>query len=51
MIGLKELQNIFGSNLPRTEGQLKLFLRQGIFSKEEFLEMVNVVNLEIGKMV
>jgi len=30
---------------------IRLLLEKGIFSKEEFLEMVKVVNLEIGKMV
>ncbi len=30
---------------------LRLLVENGIFSKEEFLKMVNVVNLEIGKMV
>ena len=30
---------------------IRLLLEKGIFNKEEFLEMVNVVNLEIGKMV
>ena len=29
---------------------IRLLLEKGIFSKEEFLEMVKVVNLEIGKM-
>jgi len=28
-----------------------LLVEKGIFSKEEFLEMVNVVNLEIAKKV
>jgi hypothetical protein len=30
---------------------IRLIVEKGIFSKEEFLEMVNAVNLEIGKMV
>jgi len=28
-----------------------LLVEKGIFTKEEFLKMVNVVNLEIAKMV
>jgi hypothetical protein len=30
---------------------IRLLVEKGIFTKEEFLEMVKVVNLEIGKMV
>jgi len=30
---------------------IRLLVEKGVFSKEEVLEMVNVVNLEIGKMV
>ena len=30
---------------------IRLLVAKGIFTKEEFLEMVNVVNLEIRKMV
>jgi hypothetical protein len=30
---------------------IRLPVEKGIFTKEEFLEMVKVVNLEIGKMV
>jgi len=33
------------------EAIIRLLVQKGIFTKEEFLEMVNVVNLEIGKMV
>ena len=32
------------------EAIIRLLIEKGIFTKEEFLEMVNVVNLEIGKM-
>jgi hypothetical protein len=35
----------------RQEAVIRLFLEKGVFSKEEFLKMVNVVYLEIGKMV
>lgn len=30
---------------------VRLLVEKGIFGKEEFLEMMNVVNPEIGKMV
>jgi hypothetical protein len=33
------------------EAVIRLLVEKGIFSKEEFLEMVNVVNLDISKMV
>jgi len=31
------------------EAIIRLLVAKGIFSKEEFLEMVNVVNLDIAK--
>jgi hypothetical protein len=33
------------------EAVIRLLVEKGIFSKEEFLEMVEVVNLEIKKIV
>jgi hypothetical protein len=39
------------SQVVSQEAIIRLHVEKGIFSKEEFLEMVNVVNLEIGKMV
>jgi site-specific recombinase len=33
------------------EALTRLLVEKGIFSKEEFLKMVKVVNLEIAKMV
>jgi hypothetical protein len=33
------------------EAIIRLLIEKGIFTKEEFLEMVNVVNLEMRKMV
>jgi hypothetical protein len=33
------------------EAVIRLLLQKGIFTKEEFLEMVNKVNLEMEKMV
>ena len=32
------------------EAIIRLLIEKGIFTKEEFLEMVEVVNLEVGKM-
>jgi hypothetical protein len=39
------------SQVVSQEAVIRLLLEKGIFSKEEFLAMVKVVNLEIGKMV
>jgi hypothetical protein len=39
------------SQVVSQEAVIQLFVERGIFTKEEFLEMVKVVNLEIGKMV
>jgi len=39
------------SQLISQEAIIRLFVEKGIFSKEEFLRMVEVVNLEIRKMV
>ena len=39
------------SRVVSQEAIIRLLVEKGIFSKEEFLEMVNVVNLEVGKMV
>jgi hypothetical protein len=36
------------STLPTS---IRLLVEKGIFSKQEFLQMVKVINLEIGKMV
>lgn len=33
------------------EAVIRLLVEKGILSKEEFLKMVNTVNLEIAKMV
>jgi hypothetical protein len=33
------------------ENVIRLLVEKGILSKEEFLEMVNSVNLEIARMV
>ena len=39
------------SQVVSNEAIIRLLVEKGIFSKEEFLKMVNAVNLEIGKMV
>lgn len=39
------------SQVVSQEGVIRLLIEKGIFSREEFLKMVNVVNLEIAKMV
>jgi hypothetical protein len=39
------------SQVVSQEGVIRLLVEKGIFTKQEFLEMVNVVSLEIGKMV
>lgn len=39
------------SQIVSQEAVIRLLVEKGIFSKEEFLEMVRVVDLEIGKMV
>ncbi len=33
------------------EAVIRLLIEKGIFTTDEFFEMVNVVNLKIGKMV
>ena len=39
------------SQVVSQEAIIRLLIEKGIFCKEEFLKMVNVVNLEIGRMV
>ena len=39
------------SQVVQQEALTRLLIEKGIFTREEFLEMVKVVNLEIGKMV
>jgi hypothetical protein len=39
------------SQVVSQEAIIRLLVEKGIFTKEEFLKMVNVVNLEITKMV
>jgi hypothetical protein len=39
------------SQVVSQQGVIRLLVEKGIFTKEEFLEMVEVVNLEIRKMV
>ena len=44
-------EELLMSQVVSQEAVIRLLMQKGIFSKEEFLEMVNVVNLEIKKMV
>jgi hypothetical protein len=44
-------EELLMSQVVSQEAVIRLLVEKGIFSKEEFLEMVRVVNLEIGKMV
>jgi len=39
------------SQVGSQEAVIRLLVEKGIFSREEFLEMVMAVNLEIGKML
>jgi len=39
------------SQVVSQEAVIRLLVEKGVFSKEEFLKMVNVVNLEIARMV
>jgi hypothetical protein len=45
------MMDLLMSQVVSQEAIIRLHVEKGIFSKEEFLEMVNAVNLEIGKMV
>jgi len=42
---------LLSSQVVSQEAIIRLPVEKGIFTKEEFLKMVNVVNLEIAKMV
>jgi len=44
-------EELLMSQVVSQEAVIRLLVEKGIFSKEEFLKMVNAVNLEIGKMV
>jgi hypothetical protein len=44
-------EELLMSQVVSQEAVIRLLVKKGIFSKGEFLEMVKVVNLEIGKMV
>jgi hypothetical protein len=39
------------SQVVAQEAVIRLLAEKGIFNKEEFLKMVNMVNLEIARMV
>ena len=44
-------EELLMSQIVSQEAVIRLLVGKGIFSKKEFLEMVEVVNLEIKKMV
>ena len=44
-------EELLMSQMVSQEAVIPLLVEKGIFSKEEFLKMVNVGNLEMGKMV
>jgi hypothetical protein len=44
-------EELLMSQVVPQEAIIRLLVEKGIFSKEEFLKMVEMVNLEIGKMV
>jgi len=48
---LLSFEELLMSQVVQQEALTRLLVEKGIFSKEEFLEMVRVVDLKIGKMV
>ena len=44
-------EELVRSQIVSNEGIIRLLLKKGIFTKEGFLEIVNVVNLKIRNMV
>lgn len=44
-------EELLMSQVVSQEAVIRLLVDKGVFTKEEFLKMVNVVNLEMGKMV
>ena len=44
-------EELLMSRVVSQDAVIRLLVEKGIFSKAEFLAMVKVVNLEIGKMV
>ena len=44
-------EQLLMSQVVSQEAVIRLLVEKGIFSKEEFLEMLNVVNLENAKKV
>jgi hypothetical protein len=48
---LVSFEKLLMSQVAQQEALTRLLIEKGIFTKEEFLEMVEVVNLEIKKMV
>jgi len=50
-ISIVSSEELLMSQVVSQEAIIRLLVQKGIFTKEEFLEMLNVVNLDIGKMV
>ena len=48
---LVSFEELLMSRVVSQDAVIRLLVEKGIFSKAEFLAMVKVVNLEIGKMV
>ena len=44
-------EEVLMSQVVSQEAIIRLLVAKGIFTKEEFLEMVNAVDLEMAKMV
>lgn len=44
-------EELLMSQVVSQEAIIRLLVEKGVFSREEFLKMVNVVNIEIAKMV
>ena len=45
------VEELLVSQVIQQETLARLLVEEGIFTKKEFMKMVKVVNLEIGKMV
>jgi len=44
-------EELLMSQVVSQEALIRLLVQKGIFNREEFLKMVNVVNLDVKKMV
>ncbi len=48
---LVSFEELLMSQMVSQDALIRLLIEKGVFTKEEFFEMVEVVNLEMGKMV